>query len=171
MDNHFTAPGKIILFGEHAVVYGKPAIAIPVSGMRASAWSEPNENGLIINALDLNEKFDLQNTSNQFSILAQTILSQNKQNEPNLTINLSSKLPQGSGMGSSAATATAVCRALSNHLGVDLDANQVSELVFNAEKIGGCCIISPTNCSRALLIASCVIPAISNFWSICVSKS
>ena len=67
--------------------------------------------------------------------MAQTILSQNKQNEPNLTINLSSKLPQGSGMGSSAATATAVCKALSNHLGVDLDANQVSNLVFNAEKI------------------------------------
>jgi mevalonate kinase len=67
--------------------------------------------------------------------LAKTILSQNKQKEPNLTINLSSELPQGSGMGSSAATATAVCRALSNHLGVDLDANQVSELVFNAEKI------------------------------------
>lgn len=135
MDNRFTAPGKIILFGEHAVVYGKPAIAIPVSGMRASAWSEPNDNGLTINALDLNEKFDLENTSNQFSILAKTILSQNKQKEPNLTINLSSELPQGSGMGSSAATATAVCRALSNHLGVDLDANQVSELVFNAEKI------------------------------------
>ena len=135
MDNRFTAPGKIILFGEHAVVYGKPAIAIPVSGMRASAWSEPNEGGLTINALDLNEKFDLQNSSNQFSILAQTILSQNKQKEPNLTINLSSKLPQGSGMGSSAATATAVCKALANHLGVDLDANQVSNLVFNAEKI------------------------------------
>jgi len=135
MDNRFTAPGKIILFGEHAVVYGKPAIAIPVSGMRASAWSEPNESGLTINALDLNEKFDLQNSSNQFSILAQTILSQNKQKEPNLTINLSSELPQGSGMGSSAATATAVCRVLSNHLGVNLDVNQVSELVFNAEKI------------------------------------
>jgi len=134
MDNRFTAPGKIILFGEHAVVYGKPAIAIPVSGMRASAWSEPNETGLTINALDLNQKFNL-NSNNQFSILAQTILSQNKQKEPNLTINLSSELPQGSGMGSSAATATAVCRALSNHLGVDLDANQVSNLVFNAEKI------------------------------------
>jgi mevalonate kinase len=135
MENRFTAPGKIILFGEHAVVYGKPAIAIPVSGMRASAWSEPNKSGLTINALDLKEKFDLKNSSNQFSILAQTLLSQNKQKEPNLTINLSSELPQGSGMGSSAATATAVCKALSNHLGVDLDANQVSELVFNAEKI------------------------------------
>ena len=135
MENRFTAPGKIILFGEHAVVYGKPAIAIPVSGMRASAWSEPNKSGLTINALDLKEKFDLKNSSNQFSILAQTLLSQNKQKEPNLTINLSSELPQGSGMGSSAATATAVCKALSNHLGVDLDANQVSELVFIAEKI------------------------------------
>ena len=61
MNGRFTAPGKIILFGEHAVVYGKPAIAIPVSGMRASAWSETNEEGLTINALDLGKQFDFSN--------------------------------------------------------------------------------------------------------------
>ena len=53
MDGRFTAPGKIILFGEHAVVYGKPAIAIPVSGMRATAWSEISQHGLTRTALEI----------------------------------------------------------------------------------------------------------------------
>ena len=134
MEGRFTAPGKIILFGEHAVVYGKPAIAIPVAGMRATAWSEPGEEGITINAMDIKKKYKL-GSDNQFSVLAQSILSISDENEPNLTINLTSKLPQGSGMGSSAATSTAVCRALSGYLGVNLAENEISELVFEAEKI------------------------------------
>jgi mevalonate kinase len=38
-----SAPAKIILFGEHAVVYGKPAIAVPVSSLRATAIVNAND--------------------------------------------------------------------------------------------------------------------------------
>ena len=53
MNSQASAPGKAILFGEHAVVYGEPAIAVPLSGIRAHAWCKDNAHPLTVIAKDL----------------------------------------------------------------------------------------------------------------------
>jgi mevalonate kinase len=53
-----TAPGKIILFGEHAVVYDRPAIAVPVTQVRAKATVEEGETtGVRLRAPDLGRDY------------------------------------------------------------------------------------------------------------------
>ena len=53
------APGKIILVGEHAVVYGRPAIAVPVTQIQARVTVEEGEKeqGIVILAKDLGRVF------------------------------------------------------------------------------------------------------------------
>ncbi len=53
-----SAPGKIILFGEHAVVYNRPAIAVPVAQVQATVTLEPRDRGLSIHALDTGRTLD-----------------------------------------------------------------------------------------------------------------
>ena len=134
----FTAPGKVILFGEHAVVYGYPAIAVPLSGLRARAWTEPTRDGagLVIHARDLGQRLTLGgDPGHQFSVAAQAVLARTGAPEPNATVNLESAIPSAAGMGSSAATSTAVCRALAAHLGAEMSATDVSNIVFQAERV------------------------------------
>ena len=132
------APGKVILFGEHAVVYGRPAIAVPVTEVRAQAQVErgPTGQGAVIVAPDVGRRTRLTDAS-QDDPLAHTVrlvLDAIKvQRNPDVMITITSTVPIARGMGSGAAVSTALVRALAQYFERWLSSRAISELVYQAE--------------------------------------
>jgi mevalonate kinase len=133
------ASGKIILFGEHAVVYGRPAIAVPVTQVQATATVEdaPPGAGCFLNAPDVSRSFRLADAPADDALagIVQETLTHLGANEPDVTITIRSTIPMASGLGSGAAVSTAIVRALALHLGRPLDDDTVSALVFEVERL------------------------------------
>jgi mevalonate kinase len=130
---------KVILFGEHSVVYGHPAIAVPVTDVRATVAVDdaPPGSGIVIHATDIDRTIDLRAAppDEPLSLTVRNTLAHIKQaTMPDLTLTIRSTIPVASGLGSGAAVATAIVRALSAHLGQPLDAAAVSGLVYETEK-------------------------------------
>jgi mevalonate kinase len=136
-----SAPGKVILFGEHAVVYGRPALAVPVTDVQAVATVGAGraEPGVTIHAHDVGLTIEVGHAEadeplgltvrNTLSTLGLSL------GEVRLAVHIRSSIPVASGMGSGAAVATAIVRALAEHLGRPLDANTVSSLAYETERI------------------------------------
>jgi mevalonate kinase len=134
-----SAPGKIILFGEHAVVYERPAIAVPVTQVQASATIEPapSGSGLTLIAADLDKRVALSTAPQDEPLAAAARLTLDRLAvpEPDATLTISSTIPIASGLGSGAAVSTALVRALASFSGHDLEPADASSLVFEIEKL------------------------------------
>jgi mevalonate kinase len=137
-----SAPGKVILFGEHAVVYGRPAIAAPVLQVRAKAIviAEPRSpTGMVrLIAHDIGLETTLANLSEDHPlavVIRKAATAMNLNHIPACSINITSTIPIAGGMGSGAAVSVAVLRALSASVGHPLSDQQISELVYEAEVI------------------------------------
>jgi mevalonate kinase len=131
------APGKVILFGEHAVVYGRPALAAPVTQVRATAVVRSGETGagLIIHALDLNRQVRLNEDGEPLAEIARLGLRWLELSEPDWVVEISSTIPIASGLGSGAAVSVAVLRALACAAGRKLSPPQASALAFEVERM------------------------------------
>lgn len=137
-----SAPGKVILFGEHAVVYGRPAIAVPVSQVRAKAIviAEPKaRRGLVrLIAPDIGLETTLEQlpVDHPLAVVIQKATTAMQVSHiPACSIQISSTIPIAGGMGSGAAVSVATLRALSAFVGHPLTNEQISELVYEAERI------------------------------------
>lgn len=109
-----SAPGKVILFGEHAVVYGRPAIAVPVTYVQATATVEPGEPGIIIHALDTHQTIAIDHAgpTDPLATIVRLALAHFGIQHADLSIMLRSTIPIASGLGSGAAVSCAIIRAL-----------------------------------------------------------
>lgn len=135
-----SAPGKVILFGEHAVVYGRPAIAMPVMQVKAYALAEAAQSctGVAINTEDLGRQYLISTVppNDPLSLTCKNVLKKlGLTKEPDVRITLRSDIPIASGLGSGAATATAVAKALARWLGWELTPTQLSPIIYETEKI------------------------------------
>ena len=149
-----TAPGKIILFGEHAVVYGRPALAVPVTQVHADVEvSDSDRAGIWIDAPDVNLHAELNtlpsdhplaSVIHNFLFLARTSPSpagrggpegSGEGRFPNLEIKISSTIPVASGLGSGAAVTVALTRALSSHLNFSMNDEEVNAFAYEIEKL------------------------------------
>jgi len=136
------APGKIILFGEHAVVYGQPAIAIPVAKVKATARVFPDIESkpgrISLQALDIGLDTHLSDLSPEHPLAAAVYLTLETlqlEHIPSFVLQISSTIPIAAGMGSGAAISVAIIRGVSAFLGRPLPDSKVSELSYEVEKI------------------------------------
>jgi len=129
--------GKIILLGEHAVVYGRHAIATPVP-LAIQAHVQRGGDGvqLIIPRWGVEQRLH-RSAEKQHSFeksLAMIFRTLGLERE-SMRVEIFPNVPRAMGLGGSAAIAVATIRALDRCFELGLDDERVNELAFECEKI------------------------------------
>lgn len=133
------APGKALLIGEHAVVYGHPAIAIPLRSVGVRAEVEfSRKPGIEIQAPDIEAQVGPDEMAPRVLAplvkLAKSVTAFFGEEGQGLRIMLYSTIPVGHGMGSGAAVSVAIVRGICSLLKRRLNAEQIADLAMIAER-------------------------------------
>lgn len=129
-----SACGKIILLGEHAVVYGRPAIALPIP-LAVESFVRKGGNGidLIIPRWGLEQK--VKSGSGQgLSGILYYILQQLELEYESMTIEVIPHVPRAMGLGGSSALAVAIIRAVDEAFNLSLSSERINRLAYECEK-------------------------------------
>ncbi len=132
------APGKIILFGEHAVVYGRPAIAVPVLKVRAEATIQPaSSKAVLVSAPDIGRQYEIDDApiDDPIAAIVRAVCEHLSEVPAGFQLQVHSTIPVARGLGSGAAVSVAVARAISGFFQKKLSSEDLSDLAFKVERL------------------------------------
>lgn len=142
-----SAPAKVILFGEHFVVYGEPAIVLAIDKRAYVSADIRKDKQIHINSVNLGisgvfkgesfyEEFGGQTarrTLEPLKIAIQKVLERSKKNV-GVSVEIRSTIPVAAGLGSSAAVAAAVATAVGRLLDLELPPEEIFHISYEAER-------------------------------------
>jgi len=144
-----SAPGKVTLFGEHAVVYGEPAIVMAINKRTYVEMKVRDDSKIRINAPDIiirgitltfdNNTFSIESDSTKilselsYITKAVELVSKKASTFKGVDIKVWSEMPVGAGLGTSASIAVATIKAYSEILGLKLEEKDIAFLGWQTE--------------------------------------
>lgn len=146
----YSAPGKVFLFGEHAVVYGKRAIACAID-LRTTVEITSSRHGIRIQSAFKDEP-----DKNQY-IKTAVKKFQRLATVEDVNISVSSKIPVASGLGSSAAVTIAALAALNDEYQAGLSLDEIAAMGHQTElEVQGAA--SPTDTFVSTMGGTVIVP-------------
>ena len=144
-----SAPAKVILFGEHFVVYGEPAIVLAIDKRAYAKVELRQDKRLHLHSVSLNlagyfengifkvEQGDAREAKLKFAPLKLAVekILEIYGDNVGLDVEVNSSIPVAAGLGSSAAVAVAVTAAVGSLLNVKMSKETVFRISYEAEKI------------------------------------
>jgi mevalonate kinase len=140
------AGGKVILFGEHGVVYGRPALAaglttgataelIHEAGALTTARLTVDPWGVTVDAIEPGAAdHDSKVPAHQLAHALGAIAGAYAQ-PPALHVRVTMELPSGAGLGGSAALSVAIVKAFDQELGIERTPSEIADIALRAERV------------------------------------
>ena len=116
--------GKIIIFGEHFVVYGAPAIAGGISNAAIVEVKKASENSIVTD----------QKVIEELTLGGIDGVLRSMEIKDKFEVTLTGDLPTYGGLGSSAAFCVALVRAFADEKGLHLNTAEINKHAYNGEK-------------------------------------
>ena len=129
--------GKVILLGEHAAVYDKHVLAVPLPGaMRVDVSPASSAHTLNFRGPRSSGNIDIGTPAGEGMVaVIDRIREQLALDDRWFSLSVRSRIPPGMGLGASAAFAVAAIRALAACYGRELSDEDVNALAFDCEKL------------------------------------